>query len=80
MSNLGELIYALPKEVKLEIRRLEKCFLKLQRKELSCAFNRTCLNEDILPKYTHIYIYDLTKRAIIIIIKSFFQPRKYNTI
>ena len=59
MSNLGELIYALPKEVKLEIRRLEKCFLKLQRKELSCAFNRTCLNEDILPKYTHLKLHDM---------------------
>lgn len=54
MSNLGELMYILPKKVKLEIRRLEKCFLKLQIKELSCAFNRTCLNEYILQKYTHI--------------------------
>ena len=47
MPNLGELIYTLPSPTKHEIRRFEKCFLKLQRTELSCAFNRTCLTENV---------------------------------
>ena len=47
------------KEIKLEIRRLENFFLRLQRNELRFAFNRTCLkSEDILPKYIDIYIYE----------------------
>ena len=55
MPNLGELIYPLPVQTRQEIRKLEKVFLKLQKTELNCAFNETCLKENKLPKYNHIY-------------------------
>ena len=56
MPNLGELLFTLPDPIKHDVRRLEKCFLKLQKTELSCAFNRTCLTENI-------YIYDSKTQA-----------------
>ena len=59
MPNLGELLFTLPDPIKHDVRRLEKCFLKLQKTELSCAFNRTCLTENILPKYTNIKLHDM---------------------
>ena len=58
MPNLGDLIFALPVETKQEIRKLEKVFLKLNKTELSCAFNECCLRENILPKYTQIKLHD----------------------
>ena len=59
MPNLGELIYPLPVQTRQEIRKLEKVFLKLQKTELNCAFNETCLKENILPKYTQIKLHDV---------------------
>ena len=59
MPNLGELLFTLPDPIKHDVRRLEKCFLKLQKTELSCAFNQTCLTENILPKYTNIKLHDM---------------------
>ena len=52
MPNLGELIFTLPVPTRHEIRKLEKVFLKLQKTELTCAFNESCLRENILSKYT----------------------------
>ena len=58
MPNLGELIFTLTDPTKYDIRRFEKCFIKLQKLELSCAFNKLCLKEDKLPIYTqYIYVY-----------------------
>ena len=56
MPNLGELIFTLPVQTRHEIRKFEKVFLKLQKTELTCAFNECCLRENILPKYTQ-YVY-----------------------
>ena len=58
MPNLGELIFTLTDPTKYDIRRFEKCFIKLQKLELSCAFNKLCLKEGILPKYTQLKLHD----------------------
>ena len=55
MVHLGELIYPLETELRTVIRKFEKCSIKFVKSELSIAFNSTCLNENILPKYTYIY-------------------------
>ena len=60
MPNLGELIFNLEEPIKYEIRKFEKCIIKLQKVELSFVFNDLCLRENILPKYTE-YIYILWK-------------------
>ena len=62
MPNLGELILALPVLTRHKIRKLEKVFLKLQKTELTWAFNEPYLRENKLPKYTqyidiHIYVH-----------------------
>ena len=54
---LGQLLYGLPSEVKTAVRRFEKCSLKITRANCSVAYNNTCLRENILPKYSNIYIY-----------------------
>ena len=59
MPNLGELIFTLPVPTRHEIRKLEKVFLKLQKTELTCAFNESCLRENILPKYTQLKLHDV---------------------
>ena len=58
MPNLGELIHSLDEPVKYEVRRFEKCLIKLTKLKLSCVFNETCLHENILPKYTNINLHD----------------------
>ena len=59
MPNLGELIFTLPVPTRHEIRKLEKVFLKLQKTELTCAFNESSLRENILPKYTQLKLHDV---------------------
>ena len=56
MVTLGELIYPLETSLKTVIRKFEKCSIKFVKSELSSAFNSTCLKENILPKYTNIYV------------------------
>ena len=36
-------------------RKIEKTLLKLIKNKWSILFNETCLNKNILPKYTKIY-------------------------
>ena len=57
MPNLGELIFDLPNPLKNEVRKLEKTSIKHTKIQLSCVYNDICLQENILPKYTNIYIY-----------------------
>ena len=54
---LGDLIYLLPPDLRSKIRTFEKCSIKYVKSDLKCAYNQTCLTENILPKYTNIYIY-----------------------
>ena len=53
----GDIIFELPQEQKVLIRRIEQTRKKLTKTKYSLAFNKACLKEDILPRYTDIYIY-----------------------
>ena len=51
--NLAQLIYNLPVEDKKIIRILERLRKKEINTRCSELFNKTCLNEDLLPTYTN---------------------------
>ena len=53
---IGQLIFHLPTEKKQKIRRMEKMNKKISSVKSSLIFNRTCIKENLLPKYTNIYI------------------------
>ena len=55
--SFGELIFDLQTSTKKLIRNIERTERKLQKAKSALVFNKTCINEDILPKYTNIYIY-----------------------
>ena len=59
-SSFGDLIYHLPAEEKSLIRRIEKILYKINAAESAVAFNFTCLNEGLLPKYTNLRLHDPT--------------------
>ena len=42
------------------IRKIENLEKKLANARVAILFNKTCLNENILPKFTNIYIYIYT--------------------
>ena len=48
--NFGDIIFGLPQEQKLIIRRIEQTRKKLTKTKYSLAFNKTCLKENILPR------------------------------
>ena len=52
-DNFGKFIYQFQPETKTLIRKLERIPNKLYRQNLSLLFNETCLNERLLPNYTH---------------------------
>ena len=60
---IGKFIHQFQPETKTLIRKLERMLIKLYRQNVSLLFNQTCLNERLLPNYTHthththIYIY-----------------------
>ena len=54
--NFGELIYQQPEHIKKLIRKIENLEKKLANARVAILFNKTCLNENILPKFTNIYI------------------------
>ena len=56
---LGELIYKLIKVIR-EFERIQK---KICRHKMSIMFNEICINEEMLPKYTYIYIYPYPRRV-----------------
>ena len=55
-DNFGKFIYQFQPETKILIWKLESILNKLYRQNLSLLFNETCLNEQLLPNYTLIYI------------------------
>ena len=59
-DNFGKFIYQLQSETKTFIRKLERILNKLYRQNFSLLFNKTCLNERLLPNYTHTH----TQRVI----------------
>ena len=54
---LGEIIFQFPNNIKIIIRQLEKLERKRVKANMAILFNRTCINENILPQFTNIYEY-----------------------
>ena len=57
--NFGELIYLQPENIKQRVRKIENLEKKLANARIAILFNKTCLNENILPIFTNIYIYSI---------------------
>ena len=53
----GELIHLQSENVKKLLRKIENLEKKLANARVAILFNKTCLNENILPIFTNIYIY-----------------------
>ena len=58
MPNFGELLYTVPDDLKSLFRSLEKISKKIIMSKWSLKFNRTCLTENILPKYSNFKNHD----------------------
>ena len=63
INPLGNLLFGLPEENKRTIRQFEKVTLKINSTELAVIFNKTCIREGILPKYTNLRLHDPTARG-----------------
>ena len=55
-SNLGQILFMLPTEIKNKIRKVEKAHNVFMKSIYGIIFNETCIKEGLLPKYTNIYI------------------------
>lgn len=62
MMNFGDIIYTLPPPTRRIARRIESIWKKLINAEAALSFNKICLEEDILPKYTNINTHDKSAR------------------
>ena len=51
--NYGQYINQFPPKVIREFERIQK---KICRHKMSIMFNEICINEEMLPKYTYIYV------------------------
>ena len=58
MPNHGELIHHVDEPSKLSCRKFERYSLKLTKTKLNVVFNETCVQENILPKYSNINLHD----------------------
>jgi hypothetical protein len=54
--NFGEIIYSLPPFTRRIARKIESIWKKLINAEAVVVFNKICLEEDILTKYTDMYM------------------------
>ena len=57
-SLIGNLLYDLPNDTKRLIRKYESTEKKLIKANFALIYNTTCINEDILPKYTNVKLHD----------------------
>ena len=55
--NYGQYINQFPPNTIKVIREFEQIQKKIWRHKMSIMFNEICINEEMLPKYTYIYIY-----------------------
>ena len=51
-ANIGFFLYQHDPDIRRLVRRLECLYLKILKKKQSTVFNQTCLDNDLLPKYT----------------------------
>ena len=61
INNYGKYINQFPPNIIKSIQQYERINKKICRQKLSIMFNEICINEEMLPKYTHahthVYIY-----------------------
>ena len=54
---LGEIIFQFNNNIKIIIRQLDKLERKQIKATMVFQINRTCINENTLPRFTNVYIY-----------------------
>ena len=57
--NFREFLYIQPDNIKTQVRNIENLEKKLANERVAIVFNKTCLNENLLPTFTNTYIYIL---------------------
>ena len=57
IPSFGQLIHSVTVEQRKSIRSLENVSKKLSNAKNAVVFNEICIKENLLPKYSHIYIY-----------------------
>lgn len=62
MSNFSKLIFPLPTATKRTLRSIEQNNKKILKCKYALVFNKTCIKENILPKYTNIKLNDPATR------------------
>ena len=55
--NYGQYLNQFPPNTTKVIREFERIQKKICRHKMSIMFNEICINEEMLPKYTYIYLY-----------------------
>ena len=55
--NMGRFFHHLDLNIRKERRGLERLKMKIIRKIYPVVYNKACLNNNLLPKYTHTYIH-----------------------
>ena len=58
-ETMGQLLKDFHPNVRSIIRRTEKIWRKIKKKEISVVFNEFCIKESLLPKYTiceHVHV------------------------
>ena len=56
--NIGQLLFKLEKDNKILVRKLENFEKKYIQNSYSILFNKTCIKEELLPKYTELRLHD----------------------
>ena len=62
--NYGQYLNQFPPNTIKVIRKFERIQKKICRHKMSIMFNEICINEEMLPKYTYIYIYRERERIL----------------
>ena len=57
IASFGQLLFKLTHEDRSCVRKLENETKKTINNHHAVVFNKTCINENLLPKYSNIYIY-----------------------
>ena len=64
--NFGQILHLLDNELKNIIRNFKKQKTQIISAQYGILFNQTCLNEELYPAYSNIYIYIHIKCIIVI--------------
>ena len=57
IATIGELLFSLTPDQRTVVRRYESETKKLNNARYAVVFNELCIKENLLPKYSDIYIY-----------------------